>query len=419
LIKSIEYSISKQNSLVVLYPYVFGEFLEDLYQLEIFKKAMEVKVWDLSLLFNAKAAGKLYSKQSPKANVTRIKTTLGFILELLRLRKKYTQDTLIIFDELDGATPKSLFFKLIANLLLSSKRTKFVEFLNPGVPIVQYSQMNHQKRSKSFPLAMRKADITSFKEFTIRISQFTSKKILKIWPSMNRFILIAGSDYEEYFKGELANKRLNLIRGHSHDFSRHLVNRATDSNLENQTAVGKIVYLATSTPTFSGDSSVTGRRSNWTSEKWYPSLRKYFDLLENETGRKVIILGHYKSNFSDYDPIFGNRRVIYGKTIEMIKSCDLVISLGSTATSFAAVFHKPVQFIYSDELEADSATMGNMMEMSRILGMECLNIDIVQNVGQPICQVNYAKYEEFVSRLLSYKAESLTNPEIIMKRFFS
>ena len=417
MIKSREHSISKHNSLVVLYPYVFGEFLEDLYQLEIFREAMEVKVWDLSLLFDAKAAGKLYSKQGPKANTTRIKTIPAFILELVNLRRKHTQETLIVFDELDGTTPKSLFCKLLANLLLSSKKTQFVEFFNSGVPIGQYSQINTQKRGKSFPLVIRKADITSFKELTIRINQFISRKILKFWPSKNRSILIAGSDYEEYKRGELANKRLNLIRGHSHDFSRHLVNRATDSNLENQTSVGKIVYLATSTPTFSGDGSITGRRSNWTAEKWYPSLRKYFDLLENETGRKVIILGHYKSNFSDHDPIFGNRKVIYGETIEMIKSCDLVISLGSTATSFAAIFHKPVQFIYSDELETDSATMGNMMEMSRILDMECLNIDIVQNVGQPICEVDYDKYEEFVSKLLSYKAQPITNPEIIMKRF--
>ena len=70
--------------------------------------------------------------------------------------------------------------------------------------------------------------------------------------------------------------------------------------------------------------------------------------MEKDYGCEVIIAAHPKSNYQD--GTFGNRRIIYGKTPELIKNAKLVIHQCSTTFFLAVLFKKDFLNIYTKEM---------------------------------------------------------------------
>ena len=84
-------------------------------------------------------------------------------------------------------------------------------------------------------------------------------------------------------------------------------------------------------------------------DNYYETLNNFFNIIEEKTGLEMVIGGHPRcacENTSDY---FKGRKYIRGKTINLVKECQLVLTHCSTAVNFANLFYKPVIFMaYSD-----------------------------------------------------------------------
>ena len=88
-----------------------------------------------------------------------------------------------------------------------------------------------------------------------------------------------------------------------------------------------------------------------TPKKYYKSLKKFFDLIEQNLNTKVIIATHPRSNYKNLNSFFGKRKTInYKKTNDFISRSLAVISYTSTAMNFAIIHNKPIIFYTSDEI---------------------------------------------------------------------
>lgn len=88
-----------------------------------------------------------------------------------------------------------------------------------------------------------------------------------------------------------------------------------------------------------------------TPEVYYPLLDKFFDLLENTYGVRVVIAAHPRSHYEKHPDYFGERPIIRGKTAELIRKSGFVITHSSTAINFSVLYKKPLVFITTNQLQ--------------------------------------------------------------------
>ena len=93
------------------------------------------------------------------------------------------------------------------------------------------------------------------------------------------------------------------------------------------------------------DYTIFNEKPDCKPENYYPDLNQFFDYYEKETNHKIIIAKHPK-NFNTENP-FNDRKVISGKTIELVKYCKDVFMHTSTAINYAVLYKKPVYLIDS------------------------------------------------------------------------
>jgi hypothetical protein len=81
---------------------------------------------------------------------------------------------------------------------------------------------------------------------------------------------------------------------------------------------------------------------------YYPLLCRFFDLLEKEYGMHIVIAAHPRSSYENMKGYYGDRPVIRGKTVNLVRKSKLVISHQSASTSYAILFNKPIVFVTTD-----------------------------------------------------------------------
>ena len=82
---------------------------------------------------------------------------------------------------------------------------------------------------------------------------------------------------------------------------------------------------------------------------YYQSLNRFFTLIEEQHGVKVVIAAHPKT-----DPnlnVFDGRKVYRLSTAEIVKDAEFVITHHSTSLNYAVLNIKPCVFIYTNEME--------------------------------------------------------------------
>jgi hypothetical protein len=112
-------------------------------------------------------------------------------------------------------------------------------------------------------------------------------------------------------------------------------------------------------------------------ESYYESLSNYFDFVEHETGLEVIIAAHpYTKLDNNY---FGERKIVYGKSLELIHDCSFAIVHDSTAIGYAVIFEKPLVFIVTDRIIEIERDFG-VRQLAYPLGLKPINIDNIKEV---------------------------------------
>jgi len=143
-------------------------------------------------------------------------------------------------------------------------------------------------------------------------------------------------------------KYTEVIYGHTLDYDIYLRER---TNLSKPQEIA--VFLDEFLP-FHPDFEMTNEEVPVSQNKYYEQLNSFFDLFEKNSGLKVVIAAHPRSNYESMPDFFRERKCLRGETARLVKDSQVVISHCSTSANFAVLFNKPVVFITCSELDKSS-----------------------------------------------------------------
>ncbi len=153
------------------------------------------------------------------------------------------------------------------------------------------------------------------------------------------------------------------------------------------------------------------------SGSYYRSLNRFFDLLELEYDVKTVISAHPKSDYSM--ETFQGREIYRGRTAEIVKDAEFVISHTSLSFGYAVLNFKPLIFIYTDEMKFlySSNLIRQLNDFASFLDAALYNVDEITHGRQIIMKdVNLENYEKYkYSFLTTPVAECSTTQEIIWR----
>jgi hypothetical protein len=163
-----------------------------------------------------------------------------------------------------------------------------------------------------------------------------------------------------------------------------------------------VVFLDINLP-FQSDLALTGA-SALNAEEYYASLNRFFSLIEGAYTTKVVICSHHKA-YNTYQRYDG-RECHHGKTAELVRDADFVISHHSTSISYAVLNRKPIVFIYTNEMQKIYSTcrIKWIQDLAQYFELPVYNVDQITDGNQIIIQPpSRERYD-------SYKYSYLTSP---------
>ncbi len=83
---------------------------------------------------------------------------------------------------------------------------------------------------------------------------------------------------------------------------------------------------------------------------YYAALCRLFERIEAELGLEVVVAAHPRADYAKHPGIFGGRRVVAGRTAELIAASRLVLAHTSTAIGFAVLCRRPLMLLTSRAL---------------------------------------------------------------------
>lgn len=402
---------------IVIYPYKFNDFLYDLMEIEYYKPYCEVAIWDVSLIVDKKFAEGISSARSSKKEIVLVKSVKQFFSLLIVLRKESRLRNICVFNEMAIENISSTLYNFMIKIMIKGTGAAILDAYNGGVQILAVETVSGGREKTLMRKLSAYIKGTNSLPETIKLLKTIFcqmiARIFGILPTTHR--LVAGNEWIEVAKRHGTQKKgIKFIYGSSNDFSNSLLNNVENSDVAEKKEKMALL-LDGAGPAFGGDHIHLRRMPVLTSDVWYPSLTTFLDRVEAETGAVVEIAGHYKSVHPHIAPCFGNRKVYYGMTKELVRNCDFVITRMSAAVSYAIIFKKPVIYIYSDQLKNDLNAIGNIKMMAAALGNKPVNIDDQTINILPLLIVNEDKYSEYKRACLTSAENVRPNVQIILE----
>ena len=192
------------------------------------------------------------------------------------------------------------------------------------------------------------------------------------------------------FKRLDVSKTTRIVYTHSSDYDRY-----TEANFRNEVIPKYIVYLDNFLP-FHPDSLYSGEVNPVTSDLYHESLNKFFEELELITGVKVIIAAHPKSNYSELFNPFNGRKIVFGKTAELVRNSEIVVLNFSNSINFAILYGKAIVFITTNELQNVPLYRKHIAGMASLFEKKAINIDEkIEIIKIELYKVNSKLYNEY------------------------
>ncbi len=186
------------------------------------------------------------------------------------------------------------------------------------------------------------------------------------------------------------NRITQTIFLHSPDYDRYLLTK--DQICDDKS--NSMVFLDSYFP-FHPDFIYTNKKPPVSVNKYYSSIRVFFDYIEKLIGCKVIVAAHPRSSIQKLTNYFGGREIIKNKTDLLVQKSPLVITHASGSTNFPVLFNKPVLFITTNELE-NSFVKPWIDVMAAYLDKKAVNIDESLNLSlEELFRINETAYHKY------------------------
>jgi len=137
-------------------------------------------------------------------------------------------------------------------------------------------------------------------------------------------------------------------------------------------------------------------------QQYFRGMKKLFDKIEREADLEVIIAAHPFSTYEKTPEVFGNRKIIKGKTIELVSQASMVVMHSTTAINYAVLFRKPILFIKTDDMIKKGRSL-LVDVMADTIGTRAVNIDneeTLNNLSLDYTSWPKDRYEEYMYKYI-------------------
>lgn len=400
----------KKKILLIIAPFKFTKFYTSRYELPFLEKEFNIDIKIHQLIDYAHPQYKkafmhdeenIYEVQ----NYKNFKTWKKSIFELV----KNNSSNITILSDIDNRN----FKELKINFILKKLDIPIIQFKSPSSPQVKDKNLTSNffhkfKRMLKFPKNAVFYFIYNINKFLENYFNLLPTHIIKAG-STNQYI---SRDQSDSLSKIYLKKKVEVIEGNSYDYSNYLVaNKKNEYKKTNKICI----FLDSSSPKFEGDSLLVGQQHIRTAEKWFPSVVKFFDNLENLLQAKVLIAPHPKTKHIKFPSYFGGREMSDKRLSEISSLGDIFITVESTAASLSVIHKKPILLLYSDEIKKSEVYMSNLNYFASELGTTLINVDdpfdknqILQNL-----KINEKKYESYKLKYISTLKSNIPNYKIL------
>jgi hypothetical protein len=182
------------------------------------------------------------------------------------------------------------------------------------------------------------------------------------------------------------------------DYDNYLNLFTSETNIVDDYCVFIDQYLA-----YHPDIAICGLE-NVNPEVYYSELNDFFDFVEKKYNLEVIIAAHPKAERYRIENPFSGRKIMYGKTSELVKDSKFVFTHHSTAISYPVLFRKPVFFLNSRELKRVMPDLYDLTNfLATYLGTEVIYYDDFDRNRDLNFNINETIYNAYKYKFLTSK----------------
>ena len=130
-------------------------------------------------------------------------------------------------------------------------------------------------------------------------------------------------------------------------------------------------------------------------DKYYNEINEFFQKFEKNTGHEIVIAKHPRNNSNENK--FNRRKIISGKTIELVKYSNIVLLHSSTSVNYAILYKKPALLL--DSINYDLNFRNSIKAFSVELALPMINISSEYNITFKY-EINENKYYEYIHKYI-------------------
>ena len=322
------------------------------------------------------------------------------------LFKKYEEKKILVIRSVSNKNSEAI----KVNTFLKKKNVKILEFVDRIFPVVSVFNDKFLKNLTHTIFNSRKKIYLYVKN---KFFSYLSIK-LKLQPD---YLLATGKKSFDSIKN--LNKKFFIIKGNSADYNTYL----SEKNKKSKQQGNYGLFLEAPSPMFLGDSYVDGTNvkagERGTPKIWFPALNKFFQQIENYSNIKIKIAPHpkvkHKTKFPKY---YFNREVISEPLVTAAKKAKILITRDSSGMAYAAIYKKPVIFIFSNEFKNKK---NNFLENHRLyakqFNTEPVNINEKLSINKltNLFFVDNKNCSRYITKYLTARTDNKKNYQVIGK----
>jgi len=194
-------------------------------------------------------------------------------------------------------------------------------------------------------------------KFDVGISIDRTSRNVDIW-------MCAGSESKKRIS--LADESTKIIWTHHYDYDVFL------KHGKNVSDKGYVVYLDNADFAHP-DIKTLDYHPQLSINEFSKSIEKFLDYVEKQTKCPVVVAGHPRVKKEIIENTYKRKKVVQGKTAELVKGAKMVIAMDSTSINYAVLWNKPLVFITSKEAQRNS--FFSMAAIEQIFKVKPINID--------------------------------------------
>ena len=220
-------------------------------------------------------------------------------------------------------------------------------------------------------------------------------------------VFTAGSVVSEGYQYSKKNIQLN-----SFDYDHYM--RARES--ANSFSCAKYAVFLDLNMAYNSDLALEGLKTV-NPHEYYGSINRFFTLLEEQYGVKIVIAAHPKTDPNSR--VFGDREVCRLITAEIVQDAEFVITHHSTALSYAVLNIKPCIFVYTNEMEKlyPNCRVRQIKLFADYLDAPIYNIDKLSPSDKIVIKPpNRIRYDDYkYSFVTSKESENASSKDIFLQ----